>query len=249
MTSEAVVAGAATGRAGALRVRAPSSLLPVWARCWARWRSGLLLVAPTGVPRARRAGGVLGRGGRLVVTPGRLGHAAACRWRWSASASSWRNARTSPTSAAKGRSASGGIFATAASLSWGAARLPGPLAYLFPLLVGTLAGALWGGLAGLLKARRGSNEVITTLLLTFIARAARVRRGAVGAPAAAADDRLVDAARVAGAPGAHAAAGADGRLGPAAARRHRHRDSAVAAGARRAAGAAAPSASSCGRWG
>ncbi|MFL5307956.1 MAG: ABC transporter permease [Polyangia bacterium] len=63
----------------------------------------------------------------------------------------------------------GGMFATAASLSWGAARLPGPLAVLFPLLAGTLAGALWGGLAGLLKARRGSNEVITTLLLTFIA--------------------------------------------------------------------------------
>jgi ABC-type uncharacterized transport system permease subunit len=63
----------------------------------------------------------------------------------------------------------GGIFATAASLSWGATKLPGPLAFLFPLLVGTLAGALWGALAGLLKARRGSNEVITTLLLTFIA--------------------------------------------------------------------------------
>jgi simple sugar transport system permease protein len=63
----------------------------------------------------------------------------------------------------------GGILATAASLSWGAARLPGPLAFLFPLLAGTAAGALWGAVAGLLKARRGSNEVITTLLLTFIA--------------------------------------------------------------------------------
>ena len=63
----------------------------------------------------------------------------------------------------------GGIFATAASLSWGAARLPGPLAFLFPLVVGTAAGALWGAIAGVLKARRGSNEVITTLLLTFVA--------------------------------------------------------------------------------
>jgi simple sugar transport system permease protein len=63
----------------------------------------------------------------------------------------------------------GGIFATAASLSWGAAKLPGPFAFLFPLLAGTAAGALWGAIAGLLKARRGSNEVITTLLLTFIA--------------------------------------------------------------------------------
>lgn len=63
----------------------------------------------------------------------------------------------------------GGIFATAASLSWGANKLPGPVAWIFPLLVGGLAGALWGALAGFLKARRGSNEVITTLLLTFIA--------------------------------------------------------------------------------
>jgi len=63
----------------------------------------------------------------------------------------------------------GGIFATAASLSWGAGSLPGPVAWIFPLLVGGLGGALWGALAGFLKARRGSNEVITTLLLTFIA--------------------------------------------------------------------------------
>jgi simple sugar transport system permease protein len=63
----------------------------------------------------------------------------------------------------------GGIFATAASLSWGASKLPGPLAFLFPLLAGTAAGASWGAIVGLLKARRGSNEVITTLLLTFIA--------------------------------------------------------------------------------
>ncbi|MDQ6680464.1 MAG: ABC transporter permease, partial [Pseudomonadota bacterium] len=35
--------------------------------------------------------------------------------------------------------------------------------------VGTAAGACWGGLAGVLKARRGTNEVISTLLLTFIA--------------------------------------------------------------------------------
>ena len=69
----------------------------------------------------------------------------------------------------EGQICMGGIFATAASLSWGAGKLPGPLAFLFPLLVGTLGGALWGAVAGLLKARRGSNEVITTLLLTFIA--------------------------------------------------------------------------------
>jgi simple sugar transport system permease protein len=63
----------------------------------------------------------------------------------------------------------GGIFATAAALYGGAAHLPGPLAFLYPLLAGTLAGGVWGAIAGVLKVRRGSNEVITTLLLTFIA--------------------------------------------------------------------------------
>jgi simple sugar transport system permease protein len=63
----------------------------------------------------------------------------------------------------------GGMFATAAALLWGAAKLPGPLAFALPILAGTAAGALWGAIAGMLKARRGSNEVITTLLLTFVA--------------------------------------------------------------------------------
>ena len=39
----------------------------------------------------------------------------------------------------------GGIFATAASLSWGAGKLPGPLAFLFPLLVGDARGRALGG--------------------------------------------------------------------------------------------------------
>jgi ABC-type uncharacterized transport system permease subunit len=69
----------------------------------------------------------------------------------------------------EGQIAVGGMFATAASLYWGAEKLPGPLAFLFPLLVGTLAGAAWGAIAGALKAKRGANEVITTLLLTFVA--------------------------------------------------------------------------------
>jgi ABC-type uncharacterized transport system permease subunit len=63
----------------------------------------------------------------------------------------------------------GGLVSTAAALYWGADRLSMPLSFLYPLLLGTLAGAGWGAIAGVLKARRGSNEVITTLLLTFIA--------------------------------------------------------------------------------
>jgi len=68
----------------------------------------------------------------------------------------------------EGQIAVGGMMATAVSLH-GAASLPGPLAWIVPLLAGAGAGALWGAIAGALKSRRGSNEVITTLLLTFIA--------------------------------------------------------------------------------
>ena len=63
----------------------------------------------------------------------------------------------------------GGLFATSAALYWGGGSLPGPLAFLYPLVVGAVAGGIWGAIAGVLKARRGSNEVITTLLLTFVA--------------------------------------------------------------------------------
>ncbi|MEO7938924.1 MAG: ABC transporter permease [Burkholderiaceae bacterium] len=68
----------------------------------------------------------------------------------------------------EGQIAIGGMFATAMALH-GAAALPFGLAFVLPLLVGTVAGACWGGLAGVLKAKRGTNEVISTLLLTFIA--------------------------------------------------------------------------------
>jgi len=68
----------------------------------------------------------------------------------------------------EGQIAVGGMMATAMALH-GAGRLPGPLAWMMPLLAGAAAGGLWGALPGLLKSRRGSNEVITTLLLTFIA--------------------------------------------------------------------------------
>jgi ABC-type uncharacterized transport system permease subunit len=37
------------------------------------------------------------------------------------------------------------------------------------LLAGIAAGALWGGIAGLLKARTGAHEVITTIMLNYIA--------------------------------------------------------------------------------
>jgi general nucleoside transport system permease protein len=69
----------------------------------------------------------------------------------------------------EGQIAMGGMAATALALYGGAAALPGPAAWLWPMLGGVVAGALWGGVAGVLRVRFGTNEVISTLLLTFIA--------------------------------------------------------------------------------
>lgn len=69
----------------------------------------------------------------------------------------------------EGQIALGGIAATAVALYGGAASLPMPLSFLLPMLAAVLAGGLWGGIAGVLKAKVGTNEVISTLLLSFIA--------------------------------------------------------------------------------
>ena len=47
--------------------------------------------------------------------------------------------------------------------------LPAGLHLLVALVVGVAAGALWGGLAGLLKAATGAHEVIVTIMLNYIA--------------------------------------------------------------------------------
>jgi ABC-type uncharacterized transport system permease subunit len=47
--------------------------------------------------------------------------------------------------------------------------LPWPLTIILGIIAAFLAGGLWGGLAGLLKAWRGSHEVIVTILLNFVA--------------------------------------------------------------------------------
>lgn len=69
----------------------------------------------------------------------------------------------------EGQIAVGGIAATALSLFPPVAGLPFGLAFIVPMLGACLAGALWGGLAGVLKVKAGTNEVIATLLLSFIA--------------------------------------------------------------------------------
>ncbi len=54
----------------------------------------------------------------------------------------------------------------------------GPLAALLVALAAALAGASWGALPGLLRATRGAHEVITTIMLNFVAQAVALALGA-----------------------------------------------------------------------
>jgi ABC-type uncharacterized transport system permease subunit len=47
--------------------------------------------------------------------------------------------------------------------------LPPGLHLLLGIVAGALGGAVWGGLAGLLKAKTGAHEVITTIMLNYVA--------------------------------------------------------------------------------
>lgn len=49
------------------------------------------------------------------------------------------------------------------------ANIPAPLAFLLTVLLAALGGGVWGGIAGVLKAWRGSHEVVVTIMLNFIA--------------------------------------------------------------------------------
>ncbi len=69
----------------------------------------------------------------------------------------------------EGQIAVGGIAATAVALYSGVANLPLGLPIIIPMLAATAAGAFWGAIAGILKVKAGTNEVISTLLLSFIA--------------------------------------------------------------------------------
>tara|TARA_R110000751_G_scaffold270143_2_gene369944 strand:+ start:30350 stop:31444 length:1095 start_codon:yes stop_codon:yes gene_type:complete len=69
----------------------------------------------------------------------------------------------------EGQIAIGGMTATAFCLVPGMETLPLGLSFILPMLAGAFAGGLWGAIAGVLKVRSGTNEVISTLLLSFIA--------------------------------------------------------------------------------
>ena len=60
----------------------------------------------------------------------------------------------------------GAVFAGFVGFHW---HLPPGLHLVLGILAGMLGGALWGGLAGLLKAKTGAHEVITTIMLNYIA--------------------------------------------------------------------------------
>ncbi len=61
------------------------------------------------------------------------------------------------------------LAAFLAAAAGAAVALPGVLHMLFIIFVSMLVGALWSGLAGLLKVTRGVNEVISTIMLNYIA--------------------------------------------------------------------------------
>lgn len=68
---------------------------------------------------------------------------------------------------AEGQMNIGALVAAASgfSLTW----IPEPLHLVVVLLAGVAGGALWGAIPGFLKAKTGAHEVITTIMLNFIA--------------------------------------------------------------------------------
>ena len=68
---------------------------------------------------------------------------------------------------AEGQIILGAIFAAYVGFAW---DLPIGIHLLLGVLAGMLGGAIWGGIAGILKARTGAHEVITTIMLNYIAR-------------------------------------------------------------------------------
>jgi simple sugar transport system permease protein len=68
---------------------------------------------------------------------------------------------------AEGQMNAGAIVAAAVGISFGS--LPGPIHLVFMVLAGFAGGALWGAIPGFLKAKTGAHEVITTIMLNFVA--------------------------------------------------------------------------------
>ncbi|WP_075204261.1 ABC transporter permease [Haematomicrobium sanguinis] len=67
---------------------------------------------------------------------------------------------------AQGQIILGAIFGGAVGFG---TNLPPVIHLLLVIIAGALGGAIWGGIAGLLKARTGAHEVIVTIMLNYIA--------------------------------------------------------------------------------
>ena len=63
----------------------------------------------------------------------------------------------------------GAVGGTIAALLFGAGVTPAPIAILLVMIFGVIGGAAWAFIPGYLKARVGASEVITTIMLNFIA--------------------------------------------------------------------------------
>jgi len=65
----------------------------------------------------------------------------------------------------------GQMLMAAAAAGWvgTSMNLPWPLHMLVAIIAGVIAGAIWAGIAGILKARTGAHEVIVTIMLNHIA--------------------------------------------------------------------------------
>jgi len=68
---------------------------------------------------------------------------------------------------AEGQMNVGAIVASAAGFSF--TWLPGPIHLVVMVLAGFIGGAVWGAIPGFLKAKTGAHEVITTIMLNFVA--------------------------------------------------------------------------------
>ena len=69
---------------------------------------------------------------------------------------------------AKAGLAIGALLATFVAV-FVAKSMPGPVGILLMLVAGALGGAVWSGLAGLMKVKAGMNETLTTVIMNYIA--------------------------------------------------------------------------------
>ena len=60
----------------------------------------------------------------------------------------------------------GAIFAGYVGFKW---NMPPGVHVIVAILAGILGGAIWGGIVGLLKAKTGAHEVVTTIMLNYVA--------------------------------------------------------------------------------